>query len=245
MSQTMEKEIRRLEKEIWKLAGSEFNVNSPTQLAEILFDKLNLQPNARRGKAKARSTAADILEELSAPTSASAKIIEYREIAKLKSTYVDALPKLIHSETGRLHTSFSQTGTATGRLSSSDPNLQNISDPERAGPRDSRCFSSRERKDTAVCGLLADRAAHHGAFFERPRARRSFPATVKTSTRDGAGSFRRRAARTKPRSTAAPPRPSLRHHLRPFAVRASAQQLASSRKKPRNSSTPISRVIAA
>jgi DNA polymerase-1 len=126
MSRTMEKEIRRLEKEIWKLAGSEFNVNSPTQLAEILFDKLNLQPNARRGKAKARSTAADILEELSAQHPLPAKIIEYREIAKLKSTYVDALPKLIHPETGRLHTSFSQTGTATGRLSSSDPNLQNI-----------------------------------------------------------------------------------------------------------------------
>jgi DNA polymerase I len=126
MSQSMEKEVRRLEKEIWKLAGSEFNVNSPTQLAEILFDKLNLQPNARRGKAKARSTAVDILEELSAQHPLPAKIIEYREIAKLKSTYVDALPKLIHPETGRLHTSFSQTGTATGRLSSSDPNLQNI-----------------------------------------------------------------------------------------------------------------------
>jgi DNA polymerase-1 len=126
MSRSMEKEVRRLEKEIWKLAGLEFNVNSPTQLAEILFDKLNLQPNARRGKAKARSTAADILEELSAQHPLPAKIIEYREIAKLKSTYVDALPKLIHPETGRLHTSFSQTGTATGRLSSSDPNLQNI-----------------------------------------------------------------------------------------------------------------------
>ncbi len=126
MSRSMEKEVRRLEKEIWKLAGSEFNVNSPTQLAEVLFDKLNLQSNARRGKAKARSTAADVLEELSAQHPLPAKIIEYREIAKLKSTYVDALPKLIHPETGRLHTSFSQTGTATGRLSSSDPNLQNI-----------------------------------------------------------------------------------------------------------------------
>jgi DNA polymerase I len=126
MSQSMEKEVRRLEKEIWKLAGSEFNVNSPTQLAEILFDKLSLQANPRRGKAKARSTAVDILEELSAQHELPAKIIEYREIAKLKSTYVDALPKLIHPETGRLHTSFSQTGTATGRLSSSDPNLQNI-----------------------------------------------------------------------------------------------------------------------
>jgi DNA polymerase-1 len=126
MSQSMEKEVRRLEKEIWKLAGSEFNVNSPTQLAEILFDKLNLATAARRGKAKSRSTAADVLEELSASHPLPAKIIEYREIAKLKSTYVDSLPKLIHPETGRLHTSMSQTGTATGRLSSSDPNLQNI-----------------------------------------------------------------------------------------------------------------------
>src|SRR5260370_17340528 len=107
----MEKEIRRLEKEIWKLAGSEFNVNSPTQLAEILFDKLNLQPNPRRGKAKARSTAADILEELSARHPLPAKIIEYREIAKLKSTYMDALPKLIHPKPARFHTTFSHTST--------------------------------------------------------------------------------------------------------------------------------------
>jgi DNA polymerase-1 len=135
MSRAMEKEVRRLEKEIWKLAGVEFNINSPAQLAEILFDKLNLEPPARRGKGggrfaagnkKARSTAADILEELRGQHEIPGKIIEYREIAKLKSTYVDALPKLIHAETGRLHTSFNQTGTATGRLSSSDPNLQNI-----------------------------------------------------------------------------------------------------------------------
>jgi DNA polymerase-1 len=126
MSQSMEKEVRRLEKEIWKLAGVEFNVNSPTQLAEILFDKLSLQPPARRGKGKVRSTAADILEEMSEQHELPGKVIEYREVAKLKSTYVDALPKLIHRETKRLHTSFSQTGTATGRLSSSDPNLQNI-----------------------------------------------------------------------------------------------------------------------
>jgi len=126
MSQSMEKEVRRLEKEIWESAGAEFNVNSPTQLAEILFDRLNLQPPSRRGKGKVRSTAADVLQELAELHPLPAKIIEYREIAKLKSTYVDSLPKLIHPDTGRLHTSFSQTGTATGRLSSSDPNLQNI-----------------------------------------------------------------------------------------------------------------------
>jgi DNA polymerase I len=126
MSQSMEKEVRRMEKEIWKLAGAEFNVNSPAQLAEILFDQLNLQPPARRGKARVRSTAAAILEEMSEQHELPRKVIEYREIAKLKSTYADALPKLIHPATGRLHTRFSQTGTATGRLSSSDPNVQNI-----------------------------------------------------------------------------------------------------------------------
>jgi DNA polymerase-1 len=126
MSQALEKEVRRLEKEIWELAGVEFNVNSPTQLAEILFDKLNLQAPFRRGRGRVRSTAADILEDLAAQHPLPGKIIEYREVTKLKSTYVDSLPKLIRRETGRLHTSFSQTGTATGRLSSSDPNLQNI-----------------------------------------------------------------------------------------------------------------------
>jgi DNA polymerase-1 len=127
MSQSMETEVRRLEKEIWQLAGgTEFNVNSPTQLAEILFDKLNLNPPSRRGRGKVRSTAADILAEMADQHPLPAKVIEYREVAKLKSTYVDALPKLIHPETKRLHTNFSQTGTATGRLSSSDPNLQNI-----------------------------------------------------------------------------------------------------------------------
>jgi DNA polymerase I len=126
LSESMEKEVRRLEKEIWELAGTEFNVNSPIQLAEILFDKLNLGAAPKRGRAKARSTAAEILEELSAQHPVPRKVIEYREVAKLKSTYVDSLPKLIHPETGRVHTSISQTVAATGRLSSSDPNLQNI-----------------------------------------------------------------------------------------------------------------------
>jgi DNA polymerase-1 len=126
MSQSMEKEIRRLEKEIWEMAGAEFNVNSPTQLAEILFDKLNLQGPVRRGKGKVRSTAADVLAHLANQHPLPAKVVEYREISKLKSTYVDSLPNLIHPDTGRLHTNFSQTVAATGRLSSSDPNLQNI-----------------------------------------------------------------------------------------------------------------------
>ncbi|HEX9760234.1 MAG TPA: DNA polymerase, partial [Candidatus Acidoferrales bacterium] len=126
MSAAMENEVRRLEREIFDLAGQEFNINSPQQLAEILFDKLNLPAPRRSGKTKARSTAADVLENLAAAHPLPAKVIEFREVSKLKSTYVDALPRLIHPATGRVHTSFNQTGTATGRLSSSDPNLQNI-----------------------------------------------------------------------------------------------------------------------
>ena len=125
MSRIMELEIRSREKIIWDLAGFEFNIGSPQQLAEVLFDKMGLTLGGRR-RGKPRSTAADVLEELALLHELPRKVLEYRELTKLKSTYVDALPKLIHAETGRLHTSFCQTGTATGRLSSSDPNLQNI-----------------------------------------------------------------------------------------------------------------------
>ncbi len=120
-------EMAKLEKTIFEMAGSEFNINSPQQLAEVLFDKLNLSPpRMGRFKPKSRSTAADVLEELSEVHELPKKIIEYRELTKLKSNYADVLPRLIYPLTGRLHTSFCQTGTATGRLSSSNPNLQNI-----------------------------------------------------------------------------------------------------------------------
>ena len=125
ISTTTTEEIAKLEKSIFDLVGFEFNVGSPQQLAEVLFDKLNLQP-PRRSRAKSRSTAADVLEELAAVHELPKKVIEFRELTKLKSNYADVLPRLIHPESGRLHTRFCQTGTATGRLSSSNPNLQNI-----------------------------------------------------------------------------------------------------------------------
>ena len=120
-----QQQISILEKQIHDLAGFEFKVNSPQQLAEVLFDKLKLEP-PRRSRTKARSTAAEALEELAEVHEIPKRILEYRELAKLKSTYSDALPRLIHPATGRLHTRFSQTGAVTGRLSSSNPNLQNI-----------------------------------------------------------------------------------------------------------------------
>jgi DNA polymerase I len=118
-------EISAIEKRIYELAGFEFNVKSTQQLAEVLFDRLNLQP-PRKMRTKLRSTAAEVLEEMALIHELPKKILEHRELAKVKSTYADALPKLIHPVTGRLHTQLSQTGTATGRLSSSNPNLQNI-----------------------------------------------------------------------------------------------------------------------
>jgi DNA polymerase-1 len=125
ISAKAQEEMTRLEKSIYELAGCEFKIGSPQQLAEVLFDKLNLQPPRRSG-VKSRSTAAEVLDELALVHELPKKILDYRELAKLKSTYADALPRLIHPSTLRLHTRFNQTGTATGRLSSSNPNLQNI-----------------------------------------------------------------------------------------------------------------------
>jgi DNA polymerase-1 len=125
LSSTLEHEISGLEKRIHALAGFEFNINSPQQLAEVLYDKLNL-PMPRRGRSQGRSTAAGVLEELAPLNELPRLVIHYREVTKLKSTYADVLPGLISRRTGRVHSQISQTGTATGRLSSSNPNLQNI-----------------------------------------------------------------------------------------------------------------------
>jgi DNA polymerase-1 len=126
MSASLREEVAAREKEIYEMAGAPFNLNSPQQLAEVLFDKLKLPAPRKSAKTGARSTAVDVLEGLAAQHPLPAKVLEYREAAKLKSTYVDALPRLVHPADSRLHTRLSQTGTATGRLSSSNPNLQNI-----------------------------------------------------------------------------------------------------------------------
>jgi len=110
--------------EIYALAGREFNIASPKQLAELLFEELKL-PVVRKTKS-GPSTDADVLAELAVLHELPAKIVEHRQFAKLKGTYVDALPALVHPQTGRVHASFNQVVAATGRLSSSDPNLQNI-----------------------------------------------------------------------------------------------------------------------
>lgn len=126
MSDWMQKELKKLEKEIFSLAGKEFNVNSPQQLSQILFEDLKLPPVKKTEKKTALSTDWGVLERLAEIHPLPRILLDYRQLSKLKSTYVDALPGLISPRTKRIHTSFNQTITATGRLSSSDPNLQNI-----------------------------------------------------------------------------------------------------------------------
>jgi DNA polymerase-1 len=113
-------------REIHEKAGVTFNINSPKQLGDVLFNQLNLPKPIKYGKGKTISTAVDVLEELSETHEVPRLVLDYRQLSKLKSTYVDALPALIDPQTGRVHTTFNQTGTTTGRLSSTNPNLQNI-----------------------------------------------------------------------------------------------------------------------
>src|SRR5947208_7664805 len=126
LSGLMESQIARLTAEIHELAGKPFNISSPQQLGRVLFEDLKLPAPVKYGKGKTISTAADVLEDLAAEHEIVRKVLEYRQLSKLKGTYVDALPLLIDPSTGRLHTTFNQAGAATGRLSSSNPNLQNI-----------------------------------------------------------------------------------------------------------------------
>ena len=126
MSGRLEREIDAKAKEIYECCGTAFNINSPKQLGDVLFNKLNLPKPVKYGKGKTISTAVDVLEALATSHEAPKLVLEYRQLAKLKSTYVDALPALLNDRTGRLHTTFEQTGTTTGRLSSANPNLQNI-----------------------------------------------------------------------------------------------------------------------
>jgi DNA polymerase-1 len=124
MSMKLGAEMAGTEKTIYEMAGTEFNINSPKQLADILFVTLKLTPTKKTKTGF--STNVDVLEELASVHPLPAEILKYRTLSKLKSTYVDSLPTMINPKTGRLHTSLNQTVTATGRLSSSEPNLQNI-----------------------------------------------------------------------------------------------------------------------
>ncbi|MCX6003068.1 MAG: DNA polymerase I [Chloroflexi bacterium] len=138
LSRELGGQITMLEGEIYRRAGQKFNINSPAQLATVLFEKMQLGVPKKKGGGY--STAADVLEGLRDANPVIGYILDYRQLAKLKSTYVDALPGLVNPETGRIHTSFNQTRTTTGRLSSSDPNLQNIPIRDGQGKRIREAF---------------------------------------------------------------------------------------------------------
>ncbi len=140
MSREFDGELKRLEKEIHELAGGPFNIQSPKQLSSVLFHKLGLASAKKTKVTKSLSTSLDVLEELALVHPLAKSVLEYRQLAKLKSTYADALPELIHPGTGRIHTSYNQTVAATGRLSSSEPNLQNIPARGEWGTRFRRAF---------------------------------------------------------------------------------------------------------
>ncbi len=141
-SEILSGQLVSLENEIHELAGLEFNINSPKQIGEVLFDRMKLDEKAKKTKTGGYSTSEEVLEKLRSKHPIIGKILEYRGLKKLLSTYIDALPELINKETGKIHTSFNQAVTATGRLSSTNPNLQNIPVRDEIGREIRRAFTA-------------------------------------------------------------------------------------------------------
>lgn len=150
LSSYMTEKLAELEDLIYQLAGEPFNINSPKQVAEVLFDKLELKTK----KKKSRSTSADVLEEMAQEYEICEYILQHRKFAKLKSTYTDALPTLISKKDGRIHTTYNQALTVTGRLSSSNPNLQNIPIRSEEGNKIRSAFCAMDKENSLI--LSAD-----------------------------------------------------------------------------------------
>jgi DNA polymerase-1 len=149
-SKVMVNDLQTIEQEVYSLAGATFNLNSPRQLGDILFDKLKIDSNAKKTKTKQYATGEEELQKYVDRHPIVPKILEYRTLQKLLTTYIDSLPKLIHPKTRRIHTSFSQAVTATGRLSSLNPNLQNIPIREERGREIRKAFIPSEKFDYIV-----------------------------------------------------------------------------------------------
>ena len=206
-----------LEREIWDLAGEEFTIGSPQQLSEILFNKLGLSKK-RRGKT-GFSTDARVLQAIRGEHAIIEKIEDWRELSKLKSTYLDALPELIDARTGRLHTTFNQTATTTGRLSSTNPNLQNVPIRTELG-REIRVVLRRRGGPQADLGrLLAGRAARARAHRRRGRAEGDLPPRRGRAHRDRGHDPRHRARGRRPGHALEGEDGQLRDRLRPLRLR--------------------------
>jgi len=150
LSRKLNEDIDQLTKDIYEAAGEEFNIGSPKQLGEILFGKLNLVDKPKKTKTGQYSTAEDVLSYLADDHKIIADVLEYRGLSKLKSTYVDALPNQVNPETQRIHTNYMQTVAATGRLSSTDPNLQNIPIRTERGRQVRKAFVTRDENYTLL-----------------------------------------------------------------------------------------------
>ena len=150
LSEALEKDIAQLEKEIYEIAGETFNIASPKQLGEILFDKLKLVDKPKKTKSGQYSTAEDVLSYLAKDHKIIQNVLDFRGLSKLKSTYVDALPQQVEPSTGRVHTDYMQTVAATGRLSSNNPNLQNIPIRTERGRQVRKAFVPRDENYTLL-----------------------------------------------------------------------------------------------
>ena len=149
LTEEFNNKLHRLETKIYNLADEGFNINSPKQVGAILFDKLQLKSPKKRGKAK-NSTSAEVLTALAEEYEIARLILEYRKYAKLKSTYTEALPMLIDKKDSRIHTTYNQTTTTTGRLSSSNPNLQNIPVRSEEGNKIRQAFVPQDRQNYLI-----------------------------------------------------------------------------------------------
>jgi len=149
-SKDLEVDISKLEKTVYEKAGVRFNIASPKQLGEVLFEKLMLDPKAKKTKTGQYQTGEDVLLSLAAKSDIVRDILDYRQLQKLKSTYVDALPQMVNAKTGRVHTSYNQAVAATGRLSSTNPNLQNIPIRTERGREVRKAFIPRDSGHTIV-----------------------------------------------------------------------------------------------
>ena len=168
LSTEYERELSRIEGDIYALADEEFLISSPKQLQHILFEKLSLSPIKKTKTGY--STDEGVLEQLAAQHELPGRILAYRRLAKLKNTYVDALPPLVNERTGRIHPTFNQLGAATGRMSATNPNVQNIPIRTEEGIRIREAFVPARGHRAALGRLLPGRAAHPGALLRRTRA---------------------------------------------------------------------------
>ncbi|MDP5141116.1 MAG: DNA polymerase, partial [Spirosomaceae bacterium] len=150
MSGTLNEDLLKVQDEIYEIAGVEFNINSPKQLGEIMFEKLKIDPKPKKTPSGQYATGEEILNKYDGEHPIASKILDFRELSKLKSTYVDALPLLVNSKTGRIHTSYNQAVTATGRLSSTNPNLQNIPIRTERGREIRKAFVARDQNHKLI-----------------------------------------------------------------------------------------------